>query len=147
MNIFDQIARNIQQVRKDLHTDLVSAMASNKEEVVDANVDQIERGIAPDEGYIGKYRSDEYAKYKKSIGSKAPSGKVDLKLEGDFIGGIFANPVADGLSIDSTDYKTDKLEEKYDGRIFGLTPKSKQDLAPQIVGEYLKKFKDEITRV
>lgn len=147
MNIFDQIARNIQQVRKDLHTDLISAMASNKEEVVDANVDQIERGIAPDGGYIGEYRSDDYAKYKQSIGSKAPSGRVDLKLSGDFISGINADPTNEGLRLDSSDYKTDHLEQKYDGRIFGLTQKSKQDLAPQIVGEFIKKFKNGITRV
>lgn len=124
-NIFDHIYRNIKEIENSLSGIVVKAAEAHKEELADLNVDQIERGLSPDGDFIGEYQSDDYALLKQALGSRAPLGKVDLKLEGDFISKLKVERKADMLLFDSTDHKTDKLESKYGTEnIFGLTEES-----------------------
>jgi hypothetical protein len=88
---------------------------------------QLEVGLRGDGSPMPDYISITYADFKKNIvGSLAPFLTTDLKLEGDFYGGFYAQPDLFGITIGSTDWKEAKLEGKYGSEIFILT---KENLA------------------
>lgn len=102
---------------------LVTQAAKNVEaELADLNVSQMNEGILSTGGKITPQYSNAYANFK---GFKTPN----LKLEGDFHSGVFADAKTDYIEFDSTDYKTEKLEDKYSSNIFGIAPKNEQKQA------------------
>ena len=62
-----------------------------------------------------------------------PSDRVTLRDNGDFHGSFFVKFGKDGLAIDATDRKRDKLVSKYGKQIFGLTPESKTYVSNEIL--------------
>jgi len=62
-----------------------------------------------------------------------PSDRVTLRDNGDFHGSFFVKFGKDGLAIDATDSKRDKLVRKYGKQIFGLTPESKTYVSNEIL--------------
>jgi hypothetical protein len=125
---------------------MVEAMVESKEEIIDLNVSQIESGITKEGiAIMPEYQSEEYAKEKKSMGSKAPLGTPDLKLTGDFLESaraeeyIGSNPESSGLFIESTDEKADKLESWYDN-IWGIAPVNAAELQELIIDNAQKKI-------
>jgi len=62
-----------------------------------------------------------------------PSDRVTLRDTGDFHGSFFVKFGKDGLVIDATDSKRDKLVRKYGKQIFGLTQESKTYVSNEIV--------------
>lgn len=146
MNIFEQIRHNIDKVLDNIDNTIIEAVIDEKESIIDLNVDQIEHGINSDGEILGEYASDEYASLKKSMGSKAPSGIVDLKLTGEFLEGIYMGRKGNTGIIDSRDEKTDKLERKYDN-IFGIAPGNIDELGEQVNDNILNKIIDGITDI
>jgi len=150
--IFDDLKRNIDQVRENLDALIVKEMQNVSAEVIDINIRQLEEGIARDGGILGEYESDEYAEFKQSIGSKAPHGIVDTKLEGDFHAGFYTeeyignSPGQSGLFIDSTDEKAGKLESRYPG-IYGIAPENEAEFVELFIDYALNKIADEITNI
>lgn len=152
MNIFEQIAHNIQETANGLPDLAVKAMVDVKEEIIDLNVDQIEHGVGSDGDTLGEYASDSYANLKKSLGSKAPKGVFDFKLTGDFLGGFYTEPYfgstfdSSGLFIDSRDSKTEKLDKLSNFRTFGIAPTNKREVSELILPTIQKGFINGITR-
>lgn len=104
-------------------------------EVEDLQIEQFSRGLNSQGRQIGQLRSEEYARYKKNRGGKAPFGVVDLKDEGDFYSKIIAKLENKFISITSTDSKTQDLEDKYNknGDIFPLSEKYIQKYIDKLI--------------
>lgn len=151
MNIFDELKNRVNSINNNLERIIVEAMVAEDSAIIDLNVSQLEEGINAEGTVVGKYASDEYARHKQSIGSKAPFGIVDLKLEGDFHSGFYAdsyfgsNPDASGLFINSRDSKTGKLESAYSG-IFGIAPDNKDELQELTLPLITNTIKNELTK-
>ena len=62
-----------------------------------------------------------------------PSDRVTLRDNGDFHDSFFVKFGKDGMEIDATDSKRDKLVRKYGKQIFGLTQESKTYVSNEIV--------------
>ena len=119
----------------------------NKEYIADLNTLQLAVGKDSNDKSLYPYASDDYAKYKKAIGSEAPLGTPNLKLTGDFWEGFEAKADKDAnVFITSTDSKTGKLKQMYDDDIFGLTDKSKADLKTVLLPNLLNKTRHELFR-
>ena len=69
---------------------------------------------------IGKYLSAAYARKKNQMNPNAGYGNVDLRLTGSFYEAMEAKAQPDGMNIDSTDQKSQMLQQKYGSDIFGL---------------------------
>jgi hypothetical protein len=86
------------------------------------------------------YASESYAQFKKSIGSQAPMGIVDLKLTGDWAEGKYMEQIGDGVfHIRSRDEKDKQLMGKYGEDIHDL-PKNFDKRG--IIKTFLKKLSD-----
>lgn len=143
MNILEELHIKIQSL--DIDEICVEAMVDHKEEIIDLNTSQLEAGLNKHgEAIFPEYESEEYAKLKKAMGSKAPFGIPDLKVEGDFYEGFYAESYLtntegmSGLFVDSHDSKSDKLESKYTG-IFGIMPANNPELGEIITPTIQKK--------
>lgn len=110
--------------------------------LADLNAEQMKLGLNSEGKEIGYYMSQEYAAWKQSRGSLAPSGVVDLFLSGAFQGGLFAKINDDTIIFDSTDSKTKMLDEKYsrNGNIFGLSDRAKGVLIEPLLTEIVYKI-------
>jgi hypothetical protein len=69
---------------------------------------------------IGKYQSAAYARKKNEMNPNAGYGNVDLKLTGSFYEAMEAKADPAGMNIDSTDQKSQMLQQNYGSDIFGL---------------------------
>lgn len=120
------------------------AIVENREEILDLNVAQLEKGEDSLGALLDDYASDAYAQFKIAIGSKAPFGTPNLILEGDFTEGFVLK--GDGLEffITSTDEKKDRLRDKYGEDIFGLSEESLEILRPRILESFLIRFRNEL---
>lgn len=115
---------------------VLQILQDNQPFIADLNIDQLQHGQAPDGGPIGEYRNPLYERFKKNKNPKA-GGKVDLILTGDFTDKFYVDAKSFPVTIDSTDYKTPLLTEKYDrDKIFGLQPGNKAILSEHIKEEF-----------
>jgi hypothetical protein len=149
--IFGDINKNINSVIDHFSDIVVEAMDRRKEEFIDLNVSQIEKGQTKTGAMITpEYESDHYATLKKAMGSQAPIFVPDLKLTGDFLSGMYAEKYigtteeSSGLFIGSHDDKAGKLEKKYDN-IYGISPEN-SGIYEEILEDVQKTEMDEITR-
>lgn len=146
---FEELHTRIDSVIDRIDEMCIEAMISMKEEIIDLNVSQLENGIGSDGNFVGDYASAEYAGFKQSIGSKAPFGKVDTKLTGEFHSGFFAEAFhsdtegMSGLLIDSSDEKTNRLTSWYDN-LFGIAPEN-EDIFDEVFETIQETIVDEIT--
>jgi hypothetical protein len=148
--IFDELHRNLESVISSLDKIMVEAMVENQDQIIDLNISQLEDGLTREgTAIIPEYESDDYAKAKKSIGSRAPLGTPNLKLEGNFYSGFYGEPYisgeSSGLFVDSRDEKAEKLENKYSG-IYGIAPQNNDELFEIIIDDAQKTILDEITK-
>lgn len=103
---------------------IAQAASLRKEELADLNVIQLSEGkLSTGQNISPNYESDDYAKFKKSIGSKS-SPIPDLILTGAFTEGINVDIQGNRILFDSSDEKTNHLESKYSFDIFGVTDKN-----------------------
>ena len=93
--------------------------------MVDMNVEQMEKEGIDSGGKkivneLGETTySPEYAEEKAALGKE--SRFINLNMEGDFHGAMDFKIDKSGISISSTDPKTDMLTTRYGSDIFGLT--------------------------
>lgn len=120
------------------------AIVENQEEILDLNIAQLKTGRDSMGEFLWEYASDEYAAFKKSMGSVAPFGIPDLLLEGDFHEGFTLIPDGDGFRITSTDEKTAHLEAKYGSDIFGIAEDRIPEIGPDIALSFVKHFRNEL---
>ncbi len=114
------------------------AVLENEAEILDLNTAQLERGEDSFGNLLDEYASDTYAQFKQALGSKAPLGIPDLKLEGDFYSGFVLKYDGAAFFITSTDEKKDRLKDKYGEDVFGLQEKSIFDIGPDLLRSYLR---------
>lgn len=151
MNIFDELKNKVNSINNNLEGIIIGAMVAEESAIIDLNVSQLEEGINAEGSIVGEYASDEYAQLKQSMGSKAPMGIVDTKLEGYFHSGFYtepylgSNPDASGLFIDSRDSKSEKLESAYPG-MFGITSQNAPILHELLLPHIQKQIKNELTK-
>lgn len=82
---------------------------SNEPLFVDTVHSQLEKGEAGDGSKLDTYSTPDYSRFKKAIGSMS-SPIADLKLTGDFYGGMIMN---NNLEIFSTDWKNNLLKQMW----------------------------------
>ena len=82
-------------------------------EVTDLNRDQWEQGLNSKGEKIGEYESDDYAAMKYSENSRAGRGYVDLMLTHALERAMYARVSGDTIEIDSEDWKSEFLQERY----------------------------------
>lgn len=117
------------------------AVFDNETEIINLNTAQLSRGIDSLGKFLEEYASEEYAKFKKSIGSEAPLGTPNLKLDGNFYEGFRLFKDDDNYIIFSDDEKTNSLVFKYGSDIFGLTEESIIINKPNLLESYLIEFR------
>lgn len=99
-----------------------SALIDSREDYVRLQKDQMFHGLNSDDAPIGQYKSPLYAAQKNAQNPTPGFGIPDLRLKGDFYSGIFADARAEGIVVDSADYKSSDLMAKFSERIFTLGP-------------------------
>ncbi|MCK5607511.1 hypothetical protein KAR91_36850 [Candidatus Pacearchaeota archaeon] len=144
---FEQLHKNVKHVADNFDEIIIGVASQHEEEVIDLNTSQLEVGKLNDGSNIEpEYMLDDYADFKKAIGSKAPKGTPDLKLEGDFYSGFNITYEPKALVIDSSDEKAAGLESKYSSDIYGLTDKNINELQLIIQPTLVKTLDHEFTR-
>jgi hypothetical protein len=110
---------------------VAEALEENKEYAADLITDQLTHGIKGDGEELMQYRNDEYAAFKRSIGSMS-SPVADLKLSGDYHSSIKMEVGDKEGVVSSTDSKDVRLSAKYGEEIKQYTVDSKKELRLQI---------------
>ena len=126
---------------------IVSSKDFLMEEVVNQVIDQMEHGLNGDGKKIGKYdvkNSTYYARKKYEINPLAGYGYVDLMYTHDFVRNLFAEINGDSIHIDSTDWKSEMLQDEYGENIMNLNKGSKTILGELIAIKLIKKLSDEV---
>ena len=114
----------------------------NQEEILDLNTAQLEKGIDSFGRFLEEYASEDYAQFKKSIGSQAPLGIPNLFLEGDFYAGFILRYDGQAFIFTSTDEKKDELVTKYGSDLFGLTLESQTEITPDLILTFIRIFRN-----
>lgn len=115
-------------------------LGETREIYLDLNREQLTSGIRSDKSKI----TPEYTyftKLKKKEQGRDPD-KVTLYDTGDFYREMFMDVGSDLIEVDSIDYKSDELKEKYGDKIFGLTDDSKETYLGEIFPVFLTKIED-----
>ena len=122
------------------------AVMGNKEEILDSNTAQLSKGKDSLGQFLDEYTLAAYAQFKKSLGSEAPLGIPDLKLDGDFYSGFTLQIEGEDYRITSEDDKTVDLTNRYGADIFGLTEERLQEIRPLILESLLIQLRNELLR-
>jgi hypothetical protein len=121
----------ITHLRKvDLEEVARKAVADNDSLVIDMNTSQLMEGKDSEGNDLAPYRNPDYAAFKATLN---PKGVTDLKLSGDFHRGFFLRKQQFPMTIESQDYKEERLTKKYGEQIFGLNQENKEELAKSYV--------------
>lgn len=132
--MFKSLSGAVNQIVRNLNKVANKAIDENLAVMADMNREQLTLGVNAEGGEVGAYRSESYARLKKSIGARAPFGIPDLKLTGDFHSGIFAKRLGSELKFGGTDSKTSMLIEKYDnGPLLGLTTENQAEVTDNYI--------------
>lgn len=126
--LFKSLKNTVDTIVGDLKKVAIEAIDDTLPDIADKNREQLEKGLDSEGQIFSYYASENYARFKKAIGSIAPLGVTDLKLTGDFHSGIYAERAGDDLSMFSRDSKAGMLADKYGDNIFGLTDENKADI-------------------
>lgn len=150
MGALDTLQKNWQRVIDNLDTIVLDSAMELKNTIADLNVKQLEKGLRSDGKKITpKYNTrnkNAYLKFKKSIGIVPQDGTPDLKVEGNFHAGIYAEKKGkEYIYLWSTDEKADKLNAKY-AKIYGLTTDSIGILKPDLTEIVLKNIDNELSK-
>lgn len=110
---------------------IVKIIQGDAKEIVQLNQDQLYKQSVDSVGVpLRLYGSIAYALDKQKLNPNLAFGRPDLRLSGAFYRGFTLNAGYTGIfTIDSTDSKTPKLEDKYGNKIFGLTVENKKKYA------------------
>lgn len=129
--LFSNFNSKFQLFVSNLNKNMEIAVQANEKPLVDINREQMQQGINAEGQTIGAYRSTAYAKFKKSMGSRAPYRVPDLLLTGAFQKDMILVTEDTDYYITSTDDKTGELVDKYSDKIFGIS-KNNQSKAQEI---------------
>lgn len=130
----DELKKIITQLREltpeKMEQEILAIVRSHEPELLDLNLDQLSKGQRADGSTIGPSYSPTTIQYKK--GKNQPSDRVTLFDEGNFYRGFFADTDKFPIEIDSKDFKTPLLDEKYGPSLFGLNAANTETFAENI---------------
>ena len=73
-----------------------------------------------------------------------PTDRITLKDTGDFYSQIFSDPRSDGIVADSGDEKSQKLQQAYGKKIFGLADPAKQQYIDQVRPVFIQEVANQL---
>lgn len=116
-----QMLTRLQQVKNQtwIKTQVQEIVTKDQQELKKEKINEFKRGELPNKDIIGVYRNPFYAKRKFSMNPLA-GGTVDLILTGSFTNKLFLEKTERGFLFNSTDNKTELLQQKYGTEIMGL---------------------------
>lgn len=91
------------------------AIEINQSQLYDQSEDRKQRKLQD-------YSDADYARYKQTLNPLLALGSPDLKETGAFYDAFYAEVSGQKITLNSTDFKTDRLVKKYGEDIFGLNP-------------------------
>ncbi len=115
-------------------------IGQTKQLIIDKNQDQLMQGIRSDGTEITPPYTY-FTREKKKEKGRDPN-IVTLYDTGDFFREMFVDVGSDVIEIDSMDYKSDDLQEKYGEKVFGLTPDSKEEYVEEALPVLVDKIKE-----
>lgn len=122
MQLYSEILLNkLKTVRQEIKPTFDALFIGKENEIRTMIRNRWTLGKKPDGTRIGVYRDSEYQEY-KYFKNPFAGGEVDLIDSGDLWRGIEIFNQSDGIEIFSTDWKFDKIAEKYGDENFNLTP-------------------------
>ena len=132
---------------KNLNPELVvtKAVFARKNDIIsEFQEKQLQLGLLTNPDYTERkelYMDDDYADFKKNIVNPRADGFVDLKYEGDFYKGMYLSKTLDGVFlVDSTDWKRNKLVQKYGDSILFIGNRVAMNyILPNIITPEIKK--------
>jgi hypothetical protein len=132
----------------DLRAQIPSLIESTEETIIALNQRQLyTQSIDKDGDPLGGYRSAEYESLKASM-NPILGGLVDLNFTGAFYRGFRLLTVDENIfEIDSTDSKSEQLENKYGEAIFGLTEDSLSEYALGAFFDAMAGYIESITKL
>src|SRR5690554_3582809 len=120
----------------------VAILVEQSKKLKQEKIDEFESGLRPSGAIIGKYRSINYAIFKRNQNPKA-QGNVDLILTGDFTGRLFVtNPKRSVFRFESSDKKAPMLFEKYGDDLKGINQESWDEVQRQLAPQLVMKIKE-----
>lgn len=111
------------------------SVEAHPEEISDINTKQLLKGLDSEGKDLGTYKNFAY---------KNRFRPVDLKLTGDFHRSISPDAGKDNFEMKATDFKTEKLKDKYGDEILGIAKQSISEVGKIILPDIQEKFKDEL---
>lgn|SRR5574343_587964 len=122
----------------DLEQEVVQILQSEEAFIADRNQENLMAGIDSTGRAIKPDYSMMTVRIKKAKGQ--PSDRVTLRDEGDFYSQFYVTDKFP-MHIDSKNWKTGKLTEKYGENIFGLTEEKQNEVNRQILPAIIERIK------
>lgn len=117
-------------------------IGETRELIIIKNQEQMLQGIRSDGSEITPPYTF-FTRIKKKEKGRNPD-IVTLYDTGDFYRAMFLDVGSDMLEIESTDWKSSELQEKYGEKIFGLTDESKNEYAKEALTALIEKIKNNL---
>ena len=117
-------------------------IGETRELIIIKNQEQMLQGIRSDDSEITPPYTC-FTRIKKKEKGRNPD-IVTLYDTGDFYRTMFLDVGSDMLEIESTDWKSSELQEKYGEEIFGLTDESKNEYAKKALTALIEKIKNNL---
>lgn len=121
----------------DLNQAISEAIDATAKQFIDEQKDQLLHGINSAGDPIGQYKNKRYALMKNAMNPIPGFGVPDLRLKGNFYGGLFIDARNDRIVVDSADEKAKYIYQRY-GDVLGLSG--------QFQDQYVRVFRPEAVR-
>lgn len=132
MNYLEQLQTNVKSVQSSIEDLVDIAMHDNEKQIREWITNRWLLGKTPLGGFIGVYRGQGYSELKNRLNSKAGLGNVDLTLTGALGRGIRISGFNNEYEIFSTDWKYEKIVEKYGEINFNISEDEREILFSKI---------------
>lgn len=143
----ERLSENIDALLSNISEVIIDEAWKLKDEIIDANVEQMDIGMSASGNLFPYYLSDDYSDFKIAIGSDAPHGIPNMEVEGDFKRGMTAERGKDFIITFSEDFKAQKLERQYgEDELYGLNEIGESRVGELLIPGLQERFTNEITK-
>lgn len=136
-----QFERNLRGI--DAWEILIPIIQKNIHQIERLNKEQLQKGLGSDNLMTGRHskspKSELYvdSKIARGVYNESIYPAVNLYDTGKFYAGIRAElDMSYGITIESTDFKAQGLEEAYGSHIYGLTPESLKQFCALLIDDF-----------
>lgn len=129
-----EIAINLARINPDQA--LLESVMENEHIAIDLNTSQLERGQRSDGTTLPNYSPNSIAVFGK------PDAPMTLFDTGDFYEGFYLDARGFPIQVESQDYKSGMLQQRYGIEIFGLQEENKSEFAKgHVLHSFVAKIK------